>query len=85
LAEVVEVGPEVDDLRPGDLVVTMVGRPCAHAGCRPCRRGRQGLLRATGDYAERGIKGRYRFALDVELVNFADLLDVDLHLPAAPR
>jgi threonine dehydrogenase-like Zn-dependent dehydrogenase len=60
LAEVVEVGPEVDDLRAGDLVVTMVRRPCPHAGCRPCRRGRQDFC-ATGDYTERGIKGRHGF------------------------
>src|SRR5438067_5819474 len=41
LGEVVEVGPEVESLKPGDLVVTMVRRPCNHADCVACRVGRQ--------------------------------------------
>lgn len=60
LAEVVEVGAEVGDLRPGDLVVAMVRRPCPHQSCRPCRSGRQDFC-ATGDHTERGIKGRHGF------------------------
>jgi threonine dehydrogenase-like Zn-dependent dehydrogenase len=60
LAEVVEVGPEAGDLRPGDLVVTMVRRPCPHTSCRPCRIGRQDFC-TTGDFTERGIKGRHGF------------------------
>lgn len=55
LAQVVEVGAEVDDLAPGDLVVPMVRRPCPHAHCTPCRHGRQDYC-ITGDYRERGIK-----------------------------
>ena len=39
LAEVVEVGHGVADLKVGDLVVTMVRRPCPHDECRPCRTG----------------------------------------------
>ena len=60
LAEVVEVGPEVADLRSGDLVVTMVRRPCPHPSCRPCWSGRQDFC-ATGAYTERGIKGHHGF------------------------
>ncbi len=41
LGEVVEVGSAVKDLRVGDLVVTMVRRPCPHPECVPCRAGRQ--------------------------------------------
>jgi threonine dehydrogenase-like Zn-dependent dehydrogenase len=55
LAEVVEVGPEIHHLRPGDLVVAMVRRPCPHAECRPCRAGRSDFC-ITGDFTERGIK-----------------------------
>src|SRR5262245_57423609 len=51
LAEVVEVGPCVRSVRPGDLVVAMVRRPCPHAECRPCRGGRQDFC-VTGDYTE---------------------------------
>ena len=55
LAEVVEVGSAVSRLRVGDLVVTMVRRPCPHAECVACRAGRQDFC-FTGDFAERGIK-----------------------------
>src|SRR5437667_6775295 len=37
LGEVVEVGSDVSRLRPGDLVVTMVRRPCEHDGGTACR------------------------------------------------
>ncbi|HKD59449.1 MAG TPA: glucose 1-dehydrogenase [Terracidiphilus sp.] len=55
LAEVVEVGRDVHTLRPGDLVVAMVRRPCSHPECRPCRAGRSDFC-VTGDFIERGIK-----------------------------
>ncbi|MBV9424192.1 MAG: alcohol dehydrogenase catalytic domain-containing protein [Solirubrobacterales bacterium] len=63
LAEVVEVGDDVDGLAPGDLVVTMVRRACGRPDCRPCRAGRQDFC-VTGDYTERGIKGRHGFMTD---------------------
>lgn len=55
LGQVVEVGPDVRSLKPGDLVVLMVRRPCPHAHCVPCRSGRADFC-STGDYTERGIK-----------------------------
>src|SRR5215467_2556182 len=63
LAEVVEVGRGVRSLRPGDLVVPIVRRPCPHAECRACRAGRQDFC-TTGDYTERGIKGADGFLAD---------------------
>jgi threonine dehydrogenase-like Zn-dependent dehydrogenase len=60
LGEVVEVGPAVSRLKPGDLVVPMVRRPCAHDRCPACRAGRQDFC-FTGDFAERGIKGLHGF------------------------
>jgi threonine dehydrogenase-like Zn-dependent dehydrogenase len=60
LGEVVEVGPEVSGLRPGDLVVPMVRRPCRHAHCRACQAGRQDFC-FTGDIRERGIKEAHGF------------------------
>ena len=56
LGEIVEVGPDVSRVKPGDLVVPMVRRPCAHAECTACRAGRQDFC-YTGDFAERGING----------------------------
>jgi len=55
VAEVVEVGRDVRGLRPGDLVVAIVRRPCSHPECRPCRAGRSDFC-LTGDFTERGIK-----------------------------
>jgi threonine dehydrogenase-like Zn-dependent dehydrogenase len=55
LAEVVEVGNEVERVKVGDLVVPTVRRPCSHRRCWPCRGGRQDFC-MTGDFTERGIK-----------------------------
>jgi glucose 1-dehydrogenase len=55
LAEVVEVGPAVSRLQPGDLVVPSVRRPCASPQCRSCRAGHQDYC-YTGEFRERGIK-----------------------------
>jgi kynurenine formamidase/threonine dehydrogenase-like Zn-dependent dehydrogenase len=54
LAEVVEVGPEVTGIRPGDLVVPTVRRPCKNPRCTPCRQERQDFC-ITGEFSERGI------------------------------
>ncbi len=60
LAEVLEVGAGVSDVKPGDLVVTMVRRPCGRADCPACASGRQDFC-LTGEFTERGIKGRHGF------------------------
>jgi threonine dehydrogenase-like Zn-dependent dehydrogenase len=60
LGEVKEVGAEVKGLKRGDLVVTMVRRPCPHEWCPACRGGRQDFC-YTGDFTERGIKERHGF------------------------
>lgn len=54
LAEVIEVGPEVTGIRPGDLVVPTVRRPCKNPRCTPCRQERQDFC-ITGEFSERGI------------------------------
>ncbi len=64
LARVVEVGPAVSRLAPGDLVVTMVRRPCPHPECRACVKGRQDFC-FTGDFTERGIKERHGFMTEL--------------------
>lgn len=60
LGEVVEIGDAVTALKPGDLVVPSVRRPCPHDHCQPCRAGQQDFC-ATGDFVERGIKMNHGF------------------------
>ena len=60
LGRVVRTGSEVTRVKPGDLVVTMVRRPCPNAACESCRAGRQDFC-FTGDFTERGIKGSHGF------------------------
>jgi threonine dehydrogenase-like Zn-dependent dehydrogenase len=55
LGEVVGVGPDVADLRPGDLVVSTVRLACPDANCAACRAGHYDFC-MTGRYREHGIK-----------------------------
>lgn len=54
LGEVVEVGTGVKSLKPGQLVVPRVRRPCPVPTCTPCRDGRPDFC-LTGEFTERGI------------------------------
>jgi threonine dehydrogenase-like Zn-dependent dehydrogenase len=60
LGQVVEVGTAVRHLKPGDLVVPSVRRPCSHDHCQPCRADLQDFC-STGDFTERGIKMKHGF------------------------
>ncbi len=64
LGEVVEVGAEVGSLKPGDLVVTMVRRPCDDPACFACQAGRQDFC-YTGGFRERGIKELHGFMTEL--------------------
>jgi glucose 1-dehydrogenase len=55
LGEVAEVGPGTERLKPGDLVVPTVRRPCPDPDCRACSAGHQDFC-YTGNFTERGIK-----------------------------
>lgn len=55
---ITEVGNAVSDCKPGDYGVFMVRRPCP--GCPACNAGRPDMC-YTGNYTERGIKGRDGF------------------------
>jgi glucose 1-dehydrogenase len=57
---VTEVGSDVHHIKPGDLVVPMVRRPCHHDHCLPCRNDRSDFC-TTGDFVERGIKEYHGF------------------------
>ncbi len=60
LAEVVQTGSDVSNVRTGDLVVAAVRRPCGDSNCAPCRAGRQDFC-ATSRYRERGIQDMHGF------------------------
>src|SRR5205823_10803354 len=77
LGEVVEVGSAVSRVKPGDLVITMVRRPCLHEDCMACRAGRQDFC-FTGDFSERGIKGLHGF-----LTEF--VVDDERYMHVVPR
>lgn len=64
LGEVVEVGKEVRGIRPGDLVVPTVRRPCADPTCRSCTVGHQDFCYTDG-FTERGIKGLHGFMTEM--------------------
>jgi glucose 1-dehydrogenase len=60
LGQVIEAGSRVSRLRPGDLVVPMVRRPCSRPECSACRAGHPDFCE-TGAYIERGIVGAHGF------------------------
>ena len=60
LGEIVEAGTRVSNVKKGDLVVTTVRRPCPHAWCIACRKGRPDFC-YSGDFTERGIKQRHGY------------------------
>ncbi|GHO91955.1 glucose dehydrogenase [Reticulibacter mediterranei] len=60
LGEVVEVGTGVQRLKPGDLVIPTVRRPCSDSNCRACAVARQDFC-FTGEYTEYGIKSQHGY------------------------
>lgn len=58
LGRVVETGSAVKKVKNGDYALFMVRRPCNH--CDPCHNERSDMC-YTGDYTERGIKGKHGF------------------------
>lgn len=60
LGEVVEVGSEVTRVKPGDLAVPTVRRPCSDPSCIACRANRQDFC-YTGKFTERGINQRHGY------------------------
>ncbi|HVW87438.1 MAG TPA: alcohol dehydrogenase catalytic domain-containing protein, partial [Bryobacteraceae bacterium] len=64
VGEVVEAGPETEHLKPGDLAIPMVRRPCNYPECIACRSGRPDFC-YTGDYRERGIMKMHGFMTEM--------------------
>lgn len=67
LGQVIETGSRVSGLRPGDLVVPMVRRPCSCSECSACRAGHPDFCE-TGAYTERGIVGAHGFLAEEVVV-----------------
>jgi threonine dehydrogenase-like Zn-dependent dehydrogenase len=76
LGEVIEVGVGVQGLRPGDLVIPSVRRPCPAAHCRPCRGGLQDFC-SSGDFTERGINQVHGFLTEAFVESEKYLFAVD--------
>jgi len=79
LAQVEEVGSAVELLKPGDLVVPTVRRPCHHPGCLACRLDHQDFC-YTGDFTERGIKEAHGYMTEfvVDHERYMKLVPPDL-------
>jgi threonine dehydrogenase-like Zn-dependent dehydrogenase len=77
LGEVIEVGSAVSRVKPGDLVVPMVRRPCSEDHCLACRSGRQDFC-YTGQYTERGIKQAHGFMTEF-------VIDEEKYMNIVPR
>jgi len=60
MALVIETGSNVSTIKPGDLVVATVRRPCDHPECYSCKGGHPDTC-SSGLYLERGIKGLHGF------------------------
>lgn len=79
LGEVVEVGEGVPGLKPGDLVVPRVRRPCPHERCAACRHGYPDFC-VTGEYTERGIQKAHGFCAEFFVEDAGYLHRVPSHL-----
>ncbi len=77
LGEVIEIGAGVTRVRVGDLVVPMVRRPCHVPSCTACRGDRQDFC-FTGEFQERGIRGRNGFMTE-------EIVEEDRYLNPLPR
>lgn len=77
LGQVEEVGSGVTRVRPGDLVVPMVRRPCGRPECRACREDRQDFC-YTGLFRERGIKEQSGFMTEL-------VVDDEKYMNVVPR
>jgi threonine dehydrogenase-like Zn-dependent dehydrogenase len=75
VGEVIDVGPAVERVRAGDLVVPTVRRPCPHPHCLPCRSGHQDYC-YTGDFTERGIKQAHGYLAEYVVEHEPNLVPV---------
>ena len=77
LGEVVSVGRDVTRVKPGDLVVPSVRRPCPQPDCAACRHDRQDFC-FTGEFTERGINRAHGYMTEF-------VVERDKYLNPLPR
>ncbi len=77
LGEVIETGSAVTRLKPGDLAIPSVRRPCDDPGCIACRSSRQDFC-YSGKFTERGINQRHGFMCEL-------VVEEEGYLNSAPR
>jgi threonine dehydrogenase-like Zn-dependent dehydrogenase len=77
LGEVIETGAAVTRLKPGDLAVPSVRRPCDNLDCIACRSGRQDFC-YSGRFTERGINQLHGFLCEF-------VVEEERYLTPAPR
>jgi threonine dehydrogenase-like Zn-dependent dehydrogenase len=74
LGRVVDTGSKPRKVKVGDYALFMVRRPCNH--CGPCHEERSDMC-STGDYTERGIKGRHGYQAEYVVDNEQFLIPVN--------
>lgn len=74
ISQVVEIGPQVRSVKIGDYVVITVRRGCN--ACAACKMNRSDMC-MTGNYTERGIKGRHGFQCEFVVDQEAYAVKVD--------
>jgi threonine dehydrogenase-like Zn-dependent dehydrogenase len=79
LGEVLEVGSGVTSLKPGDLAVPTVRRPCSMVTCAACRNKRQDFC-FTGGFTERGINAQHGFMAEYVVEDAININAVPLRL-----
>ena len=79
LAEVIDTGPEVSQVTPGDLVIPTVRRPCTSSDCRSCQVERQDFC-SSGQFIERGIKEAHGFLAEFVVEEEKYLHPIPQHL-----
>jgi len=74
LGQVLEVGPAVTTIQPGDWVVPMIRRACVPP-CPSCARGRRDLC-VSGKWLERGIFGMHGYCAEYAVDAAEDLVSI---------
>lgn len=74
LGQIVEVGSDVNGIKPGAFGALTVRRPCDH--CDACKAGRPDLCE-SGDYTERGIKARDGYNAEFVVDSASNFIPVD--------
>ncbi|WP_068469398.1 glucose 1-dehydrogenase [Candidatus Protochlamydia phocaeensis] len=77
IGEVVEIGSSVKSVKPGDFATFTVRRGCNH--CSSCKKGRSDLC-YTGEYTERGIKGKNGYQAQFVVDKEAFIVPIPSHM-----